>query len=93
VKHLLGSLLEAKSNKLFESLGEVALKSRGRVLGDQEENAHGVEIGIRRLALGHLNCSDAKRPNISLGIVTRLLNNLKEEKKKVAIRCPGSPQT
>lgn len=56
--YIIRVLLQTSSNELFERLGEVALQHWGRVLGDQEQDAHRVQVSIWRLALGHFNRRD-----------------------------------
>lgn len=56
---LFGGLLETERHELLEGFGEVALEGRRRVLRDQEEDAHGVEIVVGGHTLGHLDRRDA----------------------------------
>jgi hypothetical protein len=74
---LIGVLLQTSSNEVLERLGKLALESRRGVLGDQEENTHRMQISIRRLLFGQLNGSDTHGPNISLGVITGLLDNFR----------------
>lgn len=43
-----------------------------------------MDIRIRRLAVGQLKCSDTERPDISLVVVARLLNNFGSHPKRRA---------
>ena len=59
-------LVKTGLDELLERPAEVALQLRRRVLGDEEECPHRVEVGEGGLALGQLNSSDAQRPDVRL---------------------------
>ena len=59
-------LVKTGLDELLERPAEVALQLRSRVLGDEEERPHRVEVGEGGLALGQLNSSDAQRPDVRL---------------------------
>ena len=59
-------LVKTGLDELLERPAEVALQLRRRVLGDEEERPHRVEVGEGGLALGQLNSSDAQRPDVRL---------------------------
>ena len=64
--HIERLLIEANGDKLFESLGEVAGQLRRRVLGDEEEDAHGVQVRVRWLACSQLYGGNPQGPYIRL---------------------------
>ena len=64
--HVIGVLVEAGFDEQFELLAEVALQ-RGRVvLGDEEEDPHGVQVRVRGFPLRQLQRRDAQRPDVRL---------------------------
>jgi hypothetical protein len=69
-------------NKLLERGGEVAFQNGRWILGDEKEDLHGVDIGVRRLAVCQLQRGNAQRPDIRLAVVTRLLDNLRRHPKR-----------
>jgi hypothetical protein len=81
---LLGVALQAELHKLLEGPREIAFQPRRGVFRDQEKHLHGVNVGIRRLAVGKLQRCDAQRPNVSLVIVAALLDHLGRHPE----RCP-----
>lgn len=66
VSHKAGLLVEAGLHKLFERFAVVALQRWRVVLWDEEENLHGVQLRVRRLALRQLDGRDAQRPDVGL---------------------------
>jgi hypothetical protein len=83
----LGVLAQAKMDEFLERRGEVALQYGWRVLRDQEENLHGVDIGIWRLAVCQLQRGDAERPDICFAVVSRLLDDLGRHPERGAYEC------
>lgn len=72
----LGVTLQAQLDEVLESLAEVAFQAWGRVLGNQKEHLHGMDIGIGWLSFGELKGRDTQRPDVSLVIVAALLDYL-----------------
>ena len=66
IAHIEGFLVEADSHKLLEGLGEVPDQLWGRVLGDEEEDPHGMEVSVRWFSCRHLNGGDPQGPDICL---------------------------
>ena len=64
--HIFGILVQASLDKLFKLLRVIASELRRIVLGDEEEDAHRMQVGIRRLSLGKLDGRYAQRPDIRL---------------------------
>ena len=64
--YILGFLVEALLDKLSEGLGELCAELGRGVLGDEEEDAHRVQLRVGRLALRHLYGRDAQAPDVSL---------------------------
>lgn len=73
---LLGVFAQAEVDKVLEGGGEVAFEHGRWVLGDQEEDLHGVDVGIGGLAVCQLQGGDAERPDVGLAVVARLLDDL-----------------
>jgi hypothetical protein len=67
---------QAQRNKLFKRGGECALEHGRFGLGYEKEHTHGVVLGERRLALGHLDSGDAEGPHIRLEVVPGLADDL-----------------
>ena len=63
---MFGVFVETGVDELLERPAEVALQLRRRAFGDEEERAHGVELGERRLAVCQLDGCDAQRPDVRL---------------------------
>lgn len=59
-------LSEAGGNKVLERLTEGTGQDRRVLLGDQKENSHWMELGMRRSSRGHLYRGDAQRPDVCL---------------------------
>lgn len=53
-------LSETLSDEVLEVLAEVALQTGRRVLGDVEENLHGVDVAQRRFSIGHFHGCDTQ---------------------------------
>ena len=49
---------------------QLTCQLRRVVLGDEEEDAHGVKVGVGRLSLRQLDCCDAERPDVGLPTVS-----------------------
>jgi hypothetical protein len=77
----LAVLDKALRNEVLEVFAKVTLQLGRWVLGDLEEDLHGVDVTQRRLAIGHLHSCDAQGPDISLEAVTVLLNDLRGHPK------------
>jgi hypothetical protein len=73
---VVGVFDQALRDKVFELLAELALEARRRVLGDVEEDLHGVHVRVGRLAEGQLDGGDAERPDVGLEVVAGLLDHL-----------------
>jgi hypothetical protein len=69
-RSLFGLLAQTEVDKVLESLAKVALELRRRVLGDEEENLHWMNVGIWGLSVGQLQGGDTKRPDVGLVIVS-----------------------
>lgn len=74
---LFGLLTQTKADKILEGLAEVALKLRRGVLWDEEENLHGVDVGVGWFSVGQLQRSDAERPDVSFVVVSRLFDDFR----------------
>lgn len=74
-RSLFGLLAQTKVDKVFEGLAEVTLELRRRILWNEEENFHRMDVGIRGLSIGELEGGDTKRPDVGLVIVSRLFDN------------------
>ena len=61
-----GVFVEAGLHELLEGLAVLALQRGWAVLGNQEQDAHGVEVRVWRLPLGQLNGRDPQGPDVSL---------------------------
>lgn len=66
---------QALGDEILKLLAEIALQPWGSVLGDVEEDFHGVNVAQRWFTIGHFHRRDAQRPNISLETVAILLND------------------
>lgn len=64
--HIKWLFVETNGHKLFEGLREVSQQLRWRVLGNEEEHSHWMEVCMRRLSCGKLDGCDTQRPYISL---------------------------
>jgi hypothetical protein len=84
---LLGLLAQTKVDKVFESLTEVTLELRRRVLGDEEKNFHRMNVGIRGLSVGELQGGDTKRPDVGFVVVSRLFDNLRSHPEWSSYKC------
>lgn len=74
----IGILHQAGGNEILELATEVGtLKPRCGSLRYQEQNLHGVFACVRRLAVDHLHCRDAERPDVGLEVVSGLLDDLR----------------
>ena len=69
ITYIFRILVQTGLNKLFELFGEIPRQLWRVVLGDQEENPHWMEVGVRWFSFSELYCSDSQGPNISLGVV------------------------
>jgi hypothetical protein len=76
VRTLLRVFPEAEIDELLERRREVALQRRRWVLWDEEEDLHGMYVGVWGLTVGHLECGDAERPDVRLAVVARLPDDL-----------------
>jgi hypothetical protein len=74
-RSLFGLLAQTEVDKVLESLAKVALELRRRVLGDEEENLHWMNVGIWGLSVGQLQGGDTKRPDVGLVIVSWLFDD------------------
>jgi hypothetical protein len=61
---------QAKLYELLEWLGEVPSKSGRRVLGDQEQHLHRVDVGVRGVTTGQFDRRDSQRPDVCLVVIT-----------------------
>ena len=50
--HIFGVLVEAERDKLFKQLAVISLEFWRVALGDEKEDPHGMEVGMRGLAVG-----------------------------------------
>lgn len=73
---LVGILDQASCNEIFEILAEGTVQPWRSVLGDVEEDLHGVDVCKRRLAIRHLDGRDSQRPYICFEVVPCLLDDL-----------------
>lgn len=74
--YILRVLVEASLDEVLERLRITPGELWRIVFGDEEEDAHRVELGVWRFTFGELNCGDAERPNVGLRVVHRLLYHL-----------------
>jgi hypothetical protein len=96
VRTLLRVFPEAEIDELLERRREVALQRRRWVLRDEEEDLHGMYVGVWGLAVGHLECGDAERPDVRLmtsgaiqkGVPTKVFFFV-----MVAESCPETPKS
>ena len=68
-----GFYAKAKAAKISKKCFK---KTTAPCLGDEKEHAHGMEVRIWGLAFGQLDGSDAETPDVGLGVVGALLNDL-----------------
>ena len=67
--HIFGVLVQTSFYELLELFGEISSQLGRIILGDEEEDPHGMEVGVWRLSLGQLDSRDAQRPDVRLGVV------------------------
>lgn len=84
---VLGVLDETEVDKVLERGGEVALENGRFGFGNEEEDSHGVVFCQGRLAFGHFDGRDAERPDVRLGIIACLSNDLWRHPEGCAHEC------
>ena len=70
--HIVRVLVEADLHKILEGLGEVARQLGWVVLWNEEQHAHGMKVGVGRLAFRKLYCCDAQTPDVRLDNMDQL---------------------
>lgn len=84
---LFGFLAQTKVDKVLESLAEIALELWRRVLWNEEKDFHGMNVGIWGFSIGQLESSDTKRPDVSLVIISRLLDDFWSHPERGSNEC------
>ena len=64
--YMIRILVEAGFHKQLELLAELTLQRRRIILGNEEENPHGVQVRVRGLPFCELQRRDAQRPDVRL---------------------------
>jgi hypothetical protein len=88
LKHFLGRRplpgipLETHLDELFEWPGKAAIQGRGRILGDQKQNFHGMNICIGRISTSQLDSRDTQRPNVCFVVISGLFNDFRGHPKR-----------
>ena len=62
--------LQAQFHEVLERLAEVSVQNRWRVLRDEEQDFHRVNVRIWWLSFRKFESRDAERPNIRFMVVT-----------------------
>ena len=78
------TILQTNVDEVLEAIRVVPLQNWRRILGDQEQHLHRVDIRVRRLAHRQLYSGDSERPDIRLLIIARLFDNLRSHPKRCA---------
>jgi hypothetical protein len=85
IHYIFWIFIETSFDKLLKLLGVIARQLRRIVLWDEEEDAHGMQIGIGWLPFGKFDSRDAQRPYVRLETSTHrkmsLAKKLKLEKR------------
>lgn len=77
LKAELHDVLEVAAKLVAAAIVVVRAQRRRVLLQRQQQNLHGLEARVRRIALGQLQSRDTKRPDIGFVVVaTHLLHNL-----------------
>lgn len=72
---LSGLFTQAELDEVFELRGKVAFECWGDVFGDEEEDFHWVDVGVRGFAVGELEGGDAEGPDVCFVVVPGLLDD------------------
>ena len=74
---LSGISSETQGDEILEELAEIALQRWWRVLRDEKEYLHGMNVGTGRFSMSQLESRDPQRPDIGLMIVSGLFDHLR----------------
>lgn len=80
--HILGVLVQAGLDELFEGLRVAAGELRWVVLRYKKEDSHRMEFRVRGLPFGELDGRDAQRPDVRFAVVARLLYHLRRHPER-----------
>lgn len=77
IHYIFWIFIETSFDKLLKLFGVIARQLRRIVLWDEEEDAHGMQIGIGWLPFGKFDSRDAQRPYVRLEMSLALENQIK----------------
>ena len=88
IAHLLVILFEAAADKILDLKRVLGPRQHWwRLLGDRVEDAHRVQLRVRREPGGHLNYCDPQRPDVRSHVVARVGDDLRRHPRWSADEC------
>ena len=87
ISYIFWFLVEANVYEFLALFGIVPSQLGRVVFGNEEQDSHGVHLGVGGLPLGQLDGRDAQGPDICLGIIQRLLDHFRGHPEGGSNKC------